>query len=127
MAPGTPAFLNMVVACETDMPLPEMLRLGLEIERECGRVRDQHATGYVNRTLDIDVLCTSNAETWTPAEGLDLHVPHPRMMSRRFVLQPLVDVAPDLEVGHKRVQDALAECPAEPAVVLHQTETSEPL
>ena len=49
------------------------------------------------------------------------------MMSRRFVLQPLVDVAPDLEVGDKRVQDALAECPAEPAVVLHQTETSEPL
>ena len=127
MAPGTPAFLNMVVACETDMPLPELLRLGLEIERECGRVRDQHATGYVNRTLDIDVLCTSNAETWTPAEGLDLHVPHPRMMSRRFVLKPLVDVAPDLAVGDKRVQDALAECPAEPAVVLHQTETSEPL
>ena len=117
----------MVVACETDMPLPELLRLGLEIERECGRVRDQHATGYVNRTLDIDVLCTSNAETWTPAEGLDLHVPHPRMMSRRFVLKPLVDVAPDLVVGDKRVQDALAECPAEPAVVLHQTETSEPL
>ena len=104
----------MVVACETDMPLPELLRLGLEIERGCGRVRDEHATGYVNRTLDIDVLCTSNAETWTPAEGLDLHVPHPRMMSRRFVLQPLVDVAPDLEVGDKRVQDALANVPLNP-------------
>ncbi len=126
MAPGTPAFLNMVVALETDMPLPELLRLGLEIEQECGRVRDQNATGYANRTLDIDVLCTSNQETWTPEDGLDLHVPHPRMMSRRFVLQPLVDVAPDLEVGKQCVQDALAKCPAEPAVVLHQTEAPEP-
>lgn len=122
MAPGTPPFLNMVVAMETGIPLPELLRLGLEIEQECGRVRDQHATGYVNRTLDIDVLCTSDAESWTPKEGLDLHVPHPRMMSRRFVLQPLVDVAPALEVRGMRVQDALAHCPAEPAVVLHQTE-----
>ena len=121
MDPGTPAFLNMVVALETDMPLPELLRLGLEIEQGCGRTRDPNSTGYLNRTLDIDVLCTSQAETWTPQEGLDLHVPHPRMMSRRFVLQPLSDVAPELEIGNKCVQDALAECPEEPAVVLHQT------
>lgn len=124
MAPGTPSFLNMVVAVETDMPLPALMRLGLEIEQNCGRVRDPETTVYVNRTLDIDVLCTSDDEMWTPGEGLNLHVPHPRMMARRFVLQPLVDVAPHLKVGGQDVAKALAMCPAEPAVVLQPTEAT---
>ena len=125
MAPGTPAFLNMVAAVETAMPLPELLALGLEVERECGRVRDPEAKGYTNRTLDVDVLCTSTGERCAPDDGLDLQVPHPRMMSRRFVLQPLVDVAPDLVVKGQAIQDALDACPAEPAVVLRREEPAE--
>ena len=66
MAPGTPAFLNMVAAVETAMPLPELLALGLEVERECGRVRDPEAKGYTNRTLDVDVLCTSTGSAVHP-------------------------------------------------------------
>ena len=125
MAPGTPAFLNMVAAVETSMPLPELLALGLEVERECGRVRDPQAQGYTNRTLDVDVLCTSTGERCAPGDGLDLQVPHPRMMSRRFVLQPLVDVAPDLVVEGQAIQDALDACPAEPAVVLRREESAD--
>ena len=127
MAVGTPSFLNMVVAVETDLPLSELLRLGLDVERECGRIRNPEATGYTNRTLDVDVLCTSNQERWSNGEdpGIDLEVPHPRMMSRRFVLQPLFDLAPELSVNGVRVQAALAACSAKPAVALHQHEGSQ--
>ena len=127
MAPGTPSFLNMVVAVVTDLSLPDLLRLGLDVERECGRVRDPEAEGYTNRTLDVDVLCTSTGETWEAdeASGLDLNVPHPRMMTRRFVLQPLVDLAPELAVHGRAVASALEECPAEPEVKLHVVESME--
>jgi 2-amino-4-hydroxy-6-hydroxymethyldihydropteridine diphosphokinase len=127
MAPGTPAFLNMVVAVVTDLPLPDLLRVGLDVERECGRVRDPEAEGYTNRTLDVDVLCTSKGETWEADEaaGLDLNVPHPRMMTRRFVLQPLVDLAPELLVNGRAVAEALVACPAKPEVRLHVVEPEE--
>ena len=127
MAPGTPSFLNMVVAVVTDLSLPDILRLGLDVERECGRVRDPEAEGYTNRTLDVDVLCTSTGETWEADEalGLDLNVPHPRMMTRRFVLQPLVDLAPELAVHGRAVTSALEACPAEPEVRLHVVESME--
>ena len=127
MAAGTPSFLNMVVAVVTDLSLPDLLRLGLDVERECGRVRDPEAEGYTNRTLDVDVLCTSTGETWEAdeASGLDLKVPHPRMMTRRFVLQPLVDLAPELAVHGRAVTSALEACPAEPEVRLHVVESME--
>jgi 2-amino-4-hydroxy-6-hydroxymethyldihydropteridine diphosphokinase len=124
MAPGTPSFLNMVVAVDTQLPLPDLLRVGLDVERECGRVRDPEAEGYANRTLDVDVLCTSTGESWEADEaaGLDLNVPHPRMLTRRFVLQPLADVAPELVVNGRSVHEALEACPAMPAVALHVAE-----
>ena len=114
MAEGTPSFLNMVVGVDTDMPLDELLRVLLEIEREHGRVRDASAAGYLNRTLDMDILCTSEGETLCTDE---LAVPHPRMMSRRFVLQPLVDLDPDLEVEGLTVRRVLEACPSKPEVV----------
>ena len=127
MAPGTPSFLNMVVAIESPLPLPVLLRMGLDIEKACGRIRNPESKGYQNRTLDVDVLCTSNGETWSgvDGEGFDLEVPHPRMMTRRFVLQPLVDLAPDLSVAGHRIQDALHLCPDEPSVRLHNAQPAE--
>ncbi|MDA0728051.1 MAG: 2-amino-4-hydroxy-6-hydroxymethyldihydropteridine diphosphokinase [Bacteroidetes bacterium] len=121
MAEGTPAFLNMVVALETNMPLPELLSLVLDIERECGRVRPARAEGYTNRTLDLDVLCTENGETWNgkATNGQQLEVPHPRMTARRFVLQPLSDLDPNLLLDGTTVAQALQACDTEPAVRLH--------
>lgn len=114
MAEGTPAFLNMVVGVDTDMRLDALLRVLLEIEREHGRVRDTGAKGYLNRTLDMDILCTSDGETWSSE---DLVVPHPRMTSRRFVLQPLADLSPHLTVADQTVRTALEACPSRPEVV----------
>jgi len=125
MPQGTPAFLNMVVGLETELPLPELLTIVLDIERAHGRVRNEEAEGYANRTLDMDILCTDDGETWE-GETINgphaLQVPHPRMLQRRFVLQPLLDVAPELQVQGQSLQAALQECAREPAVRLHRPE-----
>jgi len=114
MAEGTPAFLNMVVGVDTNMSLDALLHVLLDIEREHGRMRDPGAEGYLNRTLDMDILCTAEGEIWSAD---DLAVPHPRMMSRRFVLQPLADLNPTLKVAGQSVREALDCCPATPEVV----------
>jgi 2-amino-4-hydroxy-6-hydroxymethyldihydropteridine diphosphokinase len=114
MAEGTPAFLNMVVGVDTAMSLDALLHVLLDIEREHGRVRDPGAEGYLNRTLDMDILCTAEGEIWSAD---DLAVPHPRMMSRRFVLQPLADLNPTLRVAGQTIREALNSCPSTPEVV----------
>ena len=118
MSEGTPAFVNMAVAIETDLALTDLLHIILNIEEECGRIRDNESNGYMNRTLDIDVLCTSDNEQWDgmSPEGLSLKVPHPRMMFRRFVLQPLSDLDANLQVSGVSIATALAQCPQEPSV-----------
>lgn len=125
MPEGTPAFLNMVVGLETKLALPELLMVVLDIERAHGRIRDGQAEGYANRTLDMDILCTDDGEKWE-GESIGgsqaLQVPHPRMLRRRFVLQPLLDVAPGLHVQGQSLQAALQECAPEPAVQLHRPE-----
>ena len=70
----------------------------------------------MNRTLDIDVLCTSDNEQWDgmSPEGLSLKVPHPRMMSRRFVLQPLSDLDAICSSLEHPLQSALEQCPEKP-------------
>jgi 2-amino-4-hydroxy-6-hydroxymethyldihydropteridine diphosphokinase len=86
-----PAFLNAVVALETQMePLP-LLRALLQIERELGRDRTQ---GVVNgpRIVDLDLLLLGNRVV----VGEELSLPHPALAQRRFVLAPLAEIAPQL-------------------------------
>jgi 2-amino-4-hydroxy-6-hydroxymethyldihydropteridine diphosphokinase len=67
----------------------------LAVERQQGRKRDQDAAGANGapepRTLDLDILLMGEAVV----EASDLQIPHPRMSERRFVLQPLAEIAPD--------------------------------
>jgi 2-amino-4-hydroxy-6-hydroxymethyldihydropteridine diphosphokinase len=87
-----PAFLNAVVALETQLePLP-LLHALLVIERELGRDRSH---GILNgpRTLDLDLLLLG--DTVVAAEELTL--PHPALAQRRFVLAPLAEIAPHLQ------------------------------
>ncbi len=87
-----PWFLNMAVEGRTQaMPL-ELLKLVLRIEREIGRVRQPNAKGGP-RPIDIDVLLFGSSVVNKPPQLL---VPHPRMLERRFVLDPLLEIAPDL-------------------------------
>jgi 2-amino-4-hydroxy-6-hydroxymethyldihydropteridine diphosphokinase len=87
-----PRFLNAAIALETDLGPRELLDRLLAVELELGRRRDGRRFGP--RTIDLDLLVYGD-------ETLDergLHVPHPRLAERRFVLEPLFERDQDLVV-----------------------------
>src|SRR4051812_45037053 len=91
---GNAWFLNCALALETDlMPKQLMARL-LEIERGLGRKRPKAAEAGKKqpRTIDLDILLFGNSVI----ETAGLIVPHPAMHERRFVLEPLAEIAPDV-------------------------------
>jgi 2-amino-4-hydroxy-6-hydroxymethyldihydropteridine diphosphokinase len=99
-----PRFLNGVVELETSLSARALLGVLLELERAFGRDRAT-APPLGPRTLDLDLLLYGDATIDEPL----LEVPHPRLHERRFVLEPLAELDPDLEVpGHGSVQALLA-------------------
>jgi 2-amino-4-hydroxy-6-hydroxymethyldihydropteridine diphosphokinase len=86
---GQGAYLNMVVELDTDLSPRELLALCGRLERGAERVRLER---WGPRTLDVDIVWIDGVAVDEP----DLVVPHPRMLERRFVQVPLLDVAPDL-------------------------------
>ena len=86
-----PWFLNIVVECETRLFPVQLLRELQRIEREVGRVREG-AVRRGPRVIDIDILLFDNAAIDTPC----LTIPHPRMTERRFVLEPLLEIVPEI-------------------------------
>jgi 2-amino-4-hydroxy-6-hydroxymethyldihydropteridine diphosphokinase len=98
-----PRFLNGVAAFETELPPRALLDRLLEVERSLGRTRE--GPRYGPRTIDLDLLVYGELELVEP--GLTL--PHPRLHERRFALEPLAELAPDLVVpGRGPVRDLLA-------------------
>jgi len=105
--PDQPWFLNCVAAIETDKTPRELLQLALQVEAVMGRLR-MRAKGP--RKIDIDVLLFGNLVVDEPG----LKIPHPALHRRRFVLEPLVEIAPEVrhpELG-KTARELLAELPA---------------
>jgi 2-amino-4-hydroxy-6-hydroxymethyldihydropteridine diphosphokinase len=98
-----PEFLNGVAALETALSPRELLDVLLAVERSLGRERRER---WGPRTIDLDLLLYGNAVIDEPG----LTVPHPRLHERRFTLEPLVELDPELVVpGRGRVSDLLAE------------------
>jgi 2-amino-4-hydroxy-6-hydroxymethyldihydropteridine diphosphokinase len=97
-------FLNAVVQVETGLEPEPLLDLCLAVETQLGRVR---TGGWSPRTIDIDVLLYGE----THVETERLHVPHPRIVERDFVLQPLVDIQPDLQLFGRAVRELLDALP----------------
>ena len=91
-----PRFLNGVAAVDTELSAHELLDLLLDVERRFGRQREG-AIPQGPRTLDLDLLLYGSEEIDEPG----LRVPHPRLHEREFVLGPLEDLAPTLEVPGK--------------------------
>ena len=87
--PEQGAFLNLVVELDTALDARGLLEVCAALEKEADRVREVR---WGPRTLDVDVLWVDGQVVDEP----DLQVPHPRMWTRRFVLAPLRDLAPDL-------------------------------
>lgn len=105
--PDQPWFLNCVAAIATDKPPRELLQLALQVEAAMGRLRMRDKGA---RKIDIDIVLFGDRIVDEPG----LRIPHPSMHQRRFVLEPLVEIAPD--VCHpefaKTVRELLAAFPA---------------
>lgn len=86
---GQPWFLNLVAETETDLFPRQLLARIQKIEKQLGRKR---GAPKGPRTIDIDILLFGSSVIDAP----DLVVPHPLMTERRFVLQPLADLAAEL-------------------------------
>ena len=98
-----PAFLNGVAALETELSAQDLLEALLAIEVELGRERRER---WGPRTIDLDLLLYGTATVDEPG----LTVPHAHLHERRFALEPLAELDPDLVVpGRGRVRDLLAE------------------
>ena len=97
-----PPFLNGAVALETDLSPRDLLGALLAVERELGRERRER---WGPRTIDLDLLLYGDETIDEPG----LTVPHPRLHERRFALEPLLDLDPELAIpGRGRVSDLLA-------------------
>ena len=99
-----PRFLNGAAALETDLAADLLLARLLDVERRLGRERTGEER-FGPRTIDLDLLLYGGEEIDEPG----LTVPHPRLHERRFALEPLAELDPDLVVpGRGTVRDLLA-------------------
>ena len=98
--PDQPWFLNQVIEAETNLFPKQLLEQTQKIERALHRVRTRPKGP---RTIDIDILLYGDTIVSTPG----LEIPHERMAQRRFVLEPLAELAPDLR--HPRTGATVSE------------------
>ena len=99
-----PDFVNAVAQIRTELAPRALLNALLEIERSLGRSRS-HANAP--RTLDLDLLLYDGTVIDEPG----LRVPHPRMHTRAFVLAPLAEIAPGIDIpGQGPIAPLLAAC-----------------
>ena len=98
--PDQPWFLNCVAAIETDKTARELFQIALHVEAAMGRLRMREKGP---RKIDIDVVLFGDRVMDEPG----LKIPHPAMHQRRFVLEPLVEIAP--EVRHPQLSKTARE------------------
>ena len=98
-----PDYVNAVVGISTTMPPHAILDACQAIESAQRRIRARH---WGPRTIDLDILLFGEQVINTPT----LTVPHPGVTQRGFVLAPLQQIAPDILLSEKSIDDWLANC-----------------
>jgi 2-amino-4-hydroxy-6-hydroxymethyldihydropteridine diphosphokinase len=89
MKENTETFINQVISGITELNQEDFLNITKDIERKIGRVSKGD---YKDRVIDIDILLCNDLII----NSENLNLPHPELHLRRFVLQPLCEIAPDL-------------------------------
>jgi 2-amino-4-hydroxy-6-hydroxymethyldihydropteridine diphosphokinase len=103
-----PDFVNAVAGVLTQLTAPQLLQELHRFERQAGRPAVHEHWGP--RVIDLDLLVFGREQ----CSGTELVLPHPGVVERNFVLYPLADIAPDLEVpGSGRVRELLARVSAD--------------
>jgi len=95
-----PWFLNMVVEGETELCAEDTFLFAKTIENKMKRIKT-----VINgpRIIDIDILIFGNERIETE----NLTIPHPRMLLRAFVIVPLFEIAPDIEISGRKIKDII--------------------
>jgi len=96
-----PDFVNCVVRIKTDYQPKDLLAATQSIERKLGRESHTH---MLPRSMDIDILLYDNIDF----DSLELRIPHSRLRTRRFVLEPLLEL--DGKIKHPGTNEFLSEC-----------------
>ncbi len=101
-----PDFLNMAIEISSALLPVDLMESLLQLEEKMGRVRNDH---WGPRIIDMDILFYDKEIIHLP----HLHVPHPEMHNRNFVLVPLNEIAPEFihPVFKKKIAQLLEECP----------------
>lgn len=85
------SFLNAAAGVDTSLSPEELMHITQEIEKQLGRLHKSVRKVYHDRPIDIDILLYGDAVIQTEA----LTIPHPEMTGRRFVMEPLAEIAPE--------------------------------
>lgn len=111
-------FLNQVIKVQTSLSPSELLSAILQIELVLGRIR--HGDKYASRVIDIDILFYDDLIISLK----HLTIPHPLMHTRRFVLVPMAEIAPDLlhPVLDMTIEQLLSHCPDQNMVMAVEVE-----
>ena len=109
-----PAFLNAVVALNTDLAPVDLLQALLGIERDLGRTRSFR---NAPRTIDLDLLLVDDVTL----ETTEMTLPHPRLHERAFALVPLAELAPEMvhPVSGQTMRQLLSALPDRGGVEIH--------
>lgn len=107
-----PSFLNQVLIVETELTPVKLLKTLNAIENKMGRVRKEK---WGERLIDIDILYFDDLLMDTP----ELKIPHPEIINRRFTLEPLNELVPNLvDPKHGQpISDLLVTCKDESEVI----------
>lgn len=114
---GCDAFLNKVLVTDTDLSATALMAACLKVEEKLGRKRTEG--GYSSRTIDVDILFFNDEVIVSP----NLHIPHPRLHLRKFVLKPLLEVAANHlhPLLKKKISELYEQCEDQGEVTLYKS------